>query len=75
METPEERLATAMERIATVAEKWFDKQYPEKIYEEEPEITRVGDAPKEPKSQEDYEAFPVDGPGRFEQLLKKVQGS
>lgn len=71
-----ESLAHSFGRLATMAELWLSKQYPEpaEVDEREVQIYRTGDAPQnQPESKEGYQEFPEDGPGRFETLIKATQ--
>ena len=57
-----DKLIAVLERFASVAERWADREYP--VHDETPvEIYRAG-ATEEPQSREEYQA--LEGPGRFE---------
>ena len=67
-----ERLIVALERFVTVSEKICriqERRYPESGEPQDAEVWRVGDKPKEPQSKAEYDAFPGDGPGRFQTLI------
>lgn len=62
-------LISILGRAVKVAERWADVEYPVRNEDEEATISRVGDRPI-PQSKAEYEALPVDAPGRFESKLR-----
>jgi hypothetical protein len=65
-----DRLLNILDRFATVAERWADKEYPKRDEaEENPGVFRVGET-KDPQSKAEYDALPDTEPGRFEKLAQ-----
>lgn len=64
-----DRLLMVFERIAAVAERWADMEYPVTNETHEATISRVGERPI-PQSRAEYEELPVEEVGRFESKLR-----
>jgi len=67
-----DRLFPLFERALVLADKWIDRKYPVPT-EISSELWKQGEPLPQPKTQAEYEAFPSDQPGRFQQAIAQAR--
>ena len=68
------RILDLLERWVELQEKRLDKEFPPAPEIEDAQVVRVGEGNiDQPETKEEYEDFPTDQPGQFQQVLADLK--